>query len=140
MFLVGIIYYLRIDICHTLQRWEESYAPIPNSGNGANWTCQGMACIYLPAKKGKCLWLPLAPAAKQTVLSCSLHPRRSVFAAPCTSRVEDDSWFRENGSISAVKTAALFCTSSATAVLIPGTHSCHCKSLLPRLSVNTHVW
>lgn len=42
---VSCWHYLRIDIHHTLQRWEESYAPIPNSGDEANWMCQGMACI-----------------------------------------------------------------------------------------------
>lgn len=40
MFLAGIIYYLIIDICHTLQGWEESYVPSPNSGNRANWNGQ----------------------------------------------------------------------------------------------------
>lgn len=73
MFLAGIIYYLIKDICHTLQGWEESYVPSPNSGNRANWNGQRKACIYLLAKKGKCLWLPLIPAANQPIPSCTLH-------------------------------------------------------------------
>lgn len=92
MFLLGIIYYLRIDICHTLQRWGESYAPIPNSRNGANWTSQGMAHIYWLAEKDKCLWHPFIPAAQQTAPSCSPHTGEAFLLT--VSGVEDDSRLR----------------------------------------------
>lgn len=72
-----------------------------------------MACIYVLAKKGKCLWLPFIPIESQIVLYCSLHSCRVLLLFV---HLNDNSWFRVNYS----ENRSTFCAFSVIAILIPG--------------------